>query len=72
MIAIVDYRAGNLTSVASALGHLGHRSEITDRPEAIRAAERVILPGVGAAGAAQRAPASTEESCRFPAQPQNG
>src|SRR5579875_434755 len=51
MVAIVDYRAGNLTSVASALGHLGHRSEITDRPEAIRAAERVILPGVGAAGA---------------------
>lgn len=51
MIAIVDYRAGNLTSVASALTHLGHRCEITDRPEAICAAERVILPGVGAAGA---------------------
>ena len=51
MIAIVDYRAGNLTSVASALEHLGHRCEITDRPATIRAAERVILPGVGAAGA---------------------
>ncbi len=51
MIAIVDYRAGNLTSVARALEHLGHRSEITDRAERIRAAERVILPGVGAAGA---------------------
>jgi glutamine amidotransferase len=51
MIAIVDYRAGNLTSVARALEHLGHRCEITDRPEAIRAAQRVILPGVGAAGA---------------------
>jgi imidazole glycerol-phosphate synthase subunit HisH len=51
MIAIVDYRAGNLTSVARALEHLGHRCEITDRPERIRAAERVILPGVGAAGA---------------------
>ena len=51
MIAIVDYRAGNLTSVARALEHLGHRCEITDRPEKIRAAERVILPGVGAAGA---------------------
>ncbi|HUY18537.1 MAG TPA: imidazole glycerol phosphate synthase subunit HisH [Candidatus Binataceae bacterium] len=51
MIAIVDYRAGNLTSVARALEHLGHRSEITDQAERIRAAERVILPGVGAAGA---------------------
>ncbi len=51
MIAIVDYKAGNLTSVASALEHLGHRCEITDRPERVRAADRVILPGVGAAGA---------------------
>jgi glutamine amidotransferase len=51
MIAIVDYKAGNLTSVAGALAHLGHRCEITDRPEKVRAADRVILPGVGAAGA---------------------
>ncbi len=51
MIAIVDYRAGNLTSVARALEYLGHQCEITDRPERIRGAERVILPGVGAAGA---------------------
>jgi glutamine amidotransferase len=51
MIAIVDYKAGNLTSVARALEHLGHRCEITDRPEAVRRADRVILPGVGAAGA---------------------
>ena len=51
MIAIVDYRAGNLTSVARALDYLGHRCEITDRPERIASAGRVILPGVGAAGA---------------------
>jgi len=51
MIAIVDYRAGNLTSVARALEHLGHRCEITDQAERIVSAERVILPGVGAAGA---------------------
>ncbi|HXW83769.1 MAG TPA: imidazole glycerol phosphate synthase subunit HisH [Candidatus Binataceae bacterium] len=51
MIAIVDYRAGNLTSVKRALEFLGHECEITDRAERIRAAERVILPGVGAAGA---------------------
>jgi imidazole glycerol-phosphate synthase subunit HisH len=52
MIAIVDYRAGNLTSVARALEFLGHRCEITDQPQRLRSAERVILPGVGAAGAA--------------------
>lgn len=51
MIAIVDYKAGNLTSVQRALEFLGHKSEITDRPERIAAADRVILPGVGAAGA---------------------
>ncbi len=51
MIAIVDYRAGNLTSVARALEHLGHGCEITDRADKIRSAARVILPGVGAAGA---------------------
>lgn len=51
MIAIVDYKAGNLTSVARALEHLGHSCEVTDQPARIRAAERVILPGVGAAGA---------------------
>jgi glutamine amidotransferase len=52
MIAIVDYRAGNLTSVKRALEHLGHHDcEITDSTDRIRSADRVILPGVGAAGA---------------------
>ncbi|HJU10374.1 MAG TPA: imidazole glycerol phosphate synthase subunit HisH [Candidatus Binataceae bacterium] len=50
-ITIVDYKAGNLTSVARALEHLGHRSEISDQPERVCRADRVILPGVGAAGA---------------------
>lgn len=50
MIAIVDYRAGNLTSVLRAVNHLGHQAEITDDPERIRSAARVIFPGVGAAG----------------------
>src|SRR5581483_12298189 len=55
MIAIVDYRAGNLTSVKRALEHLGHREcEITDRPDRIRSADRVTLPGVGAAGATMK------------------
>ena len=42
MIAIVDYKAGNLTSVQRALEFLGHQSEITDRAERIVAADRVI------------------------------
>lgn len=52
MIAIIDYDAGNLTSVRRALSHLGHDSLITNDPEQILAAERVIFPGVGAAGKA--------------------
>jgi len=52
MIAIVDYNAGNLTSVKLALDYLGVRSEITRSPARILAADRVIFPGVGSAGAA--------------------
>lgn len=52
MIAIVDYGMGNLRSVQKALQHLGHAAVITADPAAIEAAERVILPGVGAFGAA--------------------
>ena len=51
MVAIIDYEAGNLTSVARALTHLGYENQITSDPEAIAAAERVIFPGVGAAKA---------------------
>ncbi len=50
-IAILDYGAGNLTSVACAVRHLGHEPLITRDPDAVRKAERVIFPGVGAAGA---------------------
>lgn len=51
MIAIIDYEAGNLTSVARALTHLGYKNEITSTTETILAADRVIFPGVGAAKA---------------------
>ena len=50
MIAIVDYRAGNLTSVLRAVRHLGHSAEITAEIKKVRAARRIIFPGVGAAG----------------------
>ena len=51
-IAIVDYKAGNLASVERAVRSLGFRSEITRDPEIILRADRVIFPGVGAAGSA--------------------
>ncbi|MCE5200169.1 MAG: imidazole glycerol phosphate synthase subunit HisH [Armatimonadota bacterium] len=54
MIAIVDYKAGNLTSVRLALEHIGASCEITDNPARIVSAERVIFPGVGAAAEAMR------------------
>jgi len=52
MTVIVDYRAGNLTSVQWALEELGCPGRITADPAAVAAAERIIFPGVGAAGAA--------------------
>ncbi len=52
MIAIVDYKAGNLRSVERALGRLGIPCRITGSPAEILAAGRVIFPGVGAAGRA--------------------
>jgi len=49
MIAVIDYQAGNLTSVAQALNHIGQSAAITSDPAVIIAAERIIFPGVGAA-----------------------
>jgi glutamine amidotransferase len=52
MIAIVDYKAGNLTSVKRALDHLGIAGCVTPDPDVVRRAERIIFPGVGHAGSA--------------------
>lgn len=54
MIAIVDYGAGNLTSVRLAFETLGVPTEIVQSGKRIVAAERVVFPGVGAAGLAVR------------------
>jgi glutamine amidotransferase len=54
MITIVDYGAGNLRSVARAFTYLGIPAQVVDRPEDVVRAEAVVLPGVGAAGAAMR------------------
>lgn len=48
MIAIVDYNMGNLGSIRNMLKKLGFESHITADPQDIAAAERIILPGVGA------------------------
>jgi glutamine amidotransferase len=51
-LVVVDYRAGNLRSVETALRHLGARFRIASSPEEVAAAERLIVPGVGEARAA--------------------
>lgn len=52
MTAIVDYRAGNLTSVRLAFAAIGEDATVTDDPAVIAAADRVVFPGVGAAKSA--------------------
>lgn len=48
MIAIIDYGAGNLFSVKNALDFLGFENKITASADDLKAADRLILPGVGA------------------------
>ncbi len=52
MIAVIDYGAGNIFSVKHALDHLGFENKLTSDPTEIKAADAVILPGVGAFPAA--------------------
>ncbi len=46
-IAVVDYKAGNLTSVMKALASLHINSVVTADPDAVRRADKIMLPGVG-------------------------
>lgn len=52
MIAILKYNAGNATSVENAVQRLGYETVITDDIAVLKAAEKVILPGVGEAASA--------------------
>ena len=52
MVAIIDYKMGNLRSVENALKRLGSEFCVTADPAVIRAADRVLLPGVGNAAEA--------------------
>lgn len=54
MTAIVDYRAGNLTSVKLAFAAIGMETTVTSDPKTVAAADRVVFPGVGAAKSAMR------------------
>jgi glutamine amidotransferase len=53
-VTVIDYKAGNLTSVVKALRYLNAEVTVTDRPEDVRAASCVILPGVGHFAATRR------------------
>ena len=48
MVAIINYGLGNLGSIANMLKVIGEKSVITADPEKIKAADKIILPGVGA------------------------
>ena len=47
MIAIVDYGAGNISSVKKALEHVGATAEVTSAADVILSAEKIVIPGVG-------------------------
>lgn len=51
VIALVDYGAGNLHSVENALRKVGAQVKVTADPDVLRAADRIVLPGVGSFGA---------------------
>ncbi|MGQ9688027.1 MAG: imidazole glycerol phosphate synthase subunit HisH [Desulfobaccales bacterium] len=52
MVVVIDYRAGNITSVVRSLRALGLDAAVTEEPEVVRQARRIVFPGVGAAGEA--------------------
>lgn len=54
-IALIDYGAGNLRSVAKALGEVGAQVTITDQPAELSRADKIVLPGVGSFGDGMRA-----------------
>jgi glutamine amidotransferase len=53
-VAIVQYNAGNVQSVLFALKRLGVEGILTDKPEILQTADRVIFPGVGEASSAMK------------------
>ncbi len=73
MVALIEYGAGNIFSVKNALDYLGIENKLTADPDEIRSADALILPGVGAFGAAMESlknsglvPVIKEEAKRKP------
>lgn len=54
-VALIDYGAGNLRSVANALAAVGCAAVVTEDPDLLLSADRIVLPGVGAFAAAMAA-----------------
>jgi len=54
MVTIVDYGSGNLRSVQKAFERLGAQTQITDSPQVVAEAQRLVLPGVGSFGDAMQ------------------
>ena len=46
-VTVIDYKAGNLTSVLKSLRRVGAECEVTDDPAVVARAEQIVLPGVG-------------------------
>ena len=53
-VAIIKYNSGNVQSVLFALDRIGVKGIVSDDPQEIRAADKVIFPGVGEAGSAMK------------------
>lgn len=53
-LAIIKYNAGNIRSVLNALERLGVDAAVTDHPEEIKSADKIIFPGVGEASSAMK------------------
>jgi len=54
MIVIIKYNAGNIKSVENAINRMGYRCLVTDNPDEIVSADKVIIPGVGEASSAMK------------------
>ncbi len=53
-IIIINYGAGNIQSIKFAISRLGYKAELSNEPEEIKSADKVIFPGVGEASSAMR------------------
>ena len=47
MIAVLDYKIGNIGSVSNMLRHIGVKHVVADSPEKLENADKIILPGIG-------------------------